>query len=772
MTRAEYFYSNSKFSLLLFRIEILARGVATGMNHYSQGINRLFHLFIPPAKYIQAGLFVLLSFLFLLPADSYTQERINLAESEILKLGLAELGMLEISSSATLTDTPLKKVPASVTQITKEMIENSGARSLDELLEMFVPSLEIRRHQTVNSAIGMRGNIGGTANRILLLVNDRVLNDKTALGAMNGRYNSMLGDIDYIEVARGPGSAIYGPGAIIGVISIHTLDGKNFEGTDVTVRQGVIENFTNFEFRHSQDLDEFDMDGNIFIYYGVDKYLGADGEYSPARFSSTFGPIKAGENVENIVNDHASYRDKLRHKFHAEYNNDGVNAWIRYVTGGEDFFADRGQILLNGSSLDGTNYGQGYQQLALYGSYEHEINDSLNGKYSLSYDYFDFDQLRPRVTDTVSAFLGREAFNSYGEEELHGKAVFNWEPGSSHSLAFGSEFSIDHLGLEGWGFPRDPARIPTLGITDEDWLVFSHGFFGEYQWQYHEDWTLFLGGRADHHVYTNYLFSPKAALVYTPTDKDVIKLIYNDSLRRATEPELRAAHIAGNSADEEHVTMTELAYSHFFSPDFSIGITGYYSQVERVAFDDAAQSDILIGEANVYGIDAELSYTKNDWLIKASYTYNDLLSFDLTDPTTVQSFSADPYGFGSTQSGLATHNLKIYAKKNIDDQLSIDGSVRAFWGFDGLEDLAQYNEAVANSNSLPRSENGQDSAFNPSMFLNFGSGYQYDKNFKFRLDAIHVLGFIDIDINKRNHLATDLFRDEAPAFAFSVKYEF
>jgi hypothetical protein len=99
----------------------------------------------------------------------------------------------------------------------------------------------------------------------------------------------------------------------------------------------------------------------------------------------------------------------------------------------------------------------------------------------------------------------------------------------------------------------------------------------------------------------------------------------------------------------------------------------------------------------------------------------------------------------------------------MDDELSLDGSVRALWGFDGLEDLAQYNEAVANDNFLPRSENGQDSAFNPSVFLNLGAAYQYNKNFKFRLDAINVLGFIDIDINKRNQLATDFYRDEAPS---------
>jgi outer membrane receptor for ferrienterochelin and colicins len=227
------------------------------------------------------------------------------------------------------------------------------------------------------------------------------------------------------------------------------------------------------------------------------------------------------------------------------------------------------------------------------------------GKYSLSYDYFDYEQERPKKTSAAGKNFGREAFQSYGEEEIHGKAIFNWEPGTAHSLAGGIEFSIDHLGLDGWGFPRDRASMPTVGFPINSWLVFSHGFFGEYQWQFLDDWTLFLGARADHHISTNYNFSPKVALVYTPTDSDTVKLIYNDSIRRATEPELRVAHLAGNVADEEHVRMTELAYSHSFSPDLSIGISGWFSQVERVAFDSTANTDILTGEATVYGIDTE-----------------------------------------------------------------------------------------------------------------------------------------------------------------------
>ena len=43
----------------------------------------------------------------------------------------------------------------------------------------------------------------------------------------------LLSDIHHIEVTRGPGSALYGLGAISMVIAISTFDGDTFEGTEV-----------------------------------------------------------------------------------------------------------------------------------------------------------------------------------------------------------------------------------------------------------------------------------------------------------------------------------------------------------------------------------------------------------------------------------------------------------------------------------------------------------------------------------------------------------
>ena len=57
---------------------------------------------------------------------------------------------------------------------------------------------------------------------------------------MSERDLPMLTDINHIEVIRGPGSAMYGPGVISMVINIITENANTFQGTEVTGRFGGI----------------------------------------------------------------------------------------------------------------------------------------------------------------------------------------------------------------------------------------------------------------------------------------------------------------------------------------------------------------------------------------------------------------------------------------------------------------------------------------------------------------------------------------------------
>ena len=196
-------------------------------------------------------------------------------KKDFLNMSFEELMKVKIVKSATLTETEKRKLPATVTRISSEDIENAGARGLDELLRIYVPGLQTMMKKNGGDQLGIRGIISDRNNKFLLLVNGRVMNEKTTWGGITERALSMLGDIQYIDVIRGPGSVMYGPGALAGVINIITHAGDTFNGMDVQIRQGFVEEFNNIEMRLGHTFSD---DSKLFAYYGVDNYSGSDGD--------------------------------------------------------------------------------------------------------------------------------------------------------------------------------------------------------------------------------------------------------------------------------------------------------------------------------------------------------------------------------------------------------------------------------------------------------------------------------------------------------------
>jgi outer membrane receptor for Fe3+-dicitrate len=141
------------------------------------------------------------------------KEEVTSGEGDSLfEMSIEQLMEIEVGSSATLTQSKPRLVPAAVTTITKEQIQASGTRSLNELLEIYVPNLQIVLHLWEPQHLGLRGSISDRDDKYLLLVNGRVMNERLHYGALSERDLPLLRDIHHIEVIRGPGSVLYGPG--------------------------------------------------------------------------------------------------------------------------------------------------------------------------------------------------------------------------------------------------------------------------------------------------------------------------------------------------------------------------------------------------------------------------------------------------------------------------------------------------------------------------------------------------------------------------------
>ena len=122
--------------------------------------------------------------------------------------------------TATRIPTPQERLPAATTVIDRQIIEERGYVTLADAL-VSVPGFNI----VPSGGIGQTtsGFMRGTNSNHVLVLRDGVpMNDASHPSGAFNFGNTLLGDIERIEVVRGPVSAIYGTSAIGGVINLIT----------------------------------------------------------------------------------------------------------------------------------------------------------------------------------------------------------------------------------------------------------------------------------------------------------------------------------------------------------------------------------------------------------------------------------------------------------------------------------------------------------------------------------------------------------------------
>ena len=122
--------------------------------------------------------------------------------------------------TATRIPTPQERLPAATTVIDRQIIEERGYVTLADAL-VSVPGFNIVPSGGMGQVTSgfMRGT---NSNHVLVLRDGVPMNDASHPSGAFNFGNTLLGDIERIEVVRGPVSAIYGTSAIGGVINMIT----------------------------------------------------------------------------------------------------------------------------------------------------------------------------------------------------------------------------------------------------------------------------------------------------------------------------------------------------------------------------------------------------------------------------------------------------------------------------------------------------------------------------------------------------------------------
>jgi iron complex outermembrane receptor protein len=155
-------------------------------------------------------------------------------------LSLEQLMNVEVTSVSRRAE-PLADAAASIFVISADDIRRSGATSIPEVLRL-APNLIVARADTNQYAISARGFDNVLANKLLVLIDGRIVYTPLFSGVFWEAQDVMLEDVLRIEVISGPGATLWGANAVNGVINIITRDASETRGPLVAIGGGNREN--------------------------------------------------------------------------------------------------------------------------------------------------------------------------------------------------------------------------------------------------------------------------------------------------------------------------------------------------------------------------------------------------------------------------------------------------------------------------------------------------------------------------------------------------
>ena len=148
--------------------------------------------------------------------------------ADFADLSLEEL-MNETVTSVSKREQKLSDTASAVTVLSNEDIRRSGASNIADALRL-VPGMNVASVNAGQWAISTRGFNSLYANKLLVLVDGRAIYSQIFSGVYWDLEQTMLEDLDRIEIIRGPGATVWGANAVNGVINIVTRSAKDTQG--------------------------------------------------------------------------------------------------------------------------------------------------------------------------------------------------------------------------------------------------------------------------------------------------------------------------------------------------------------------------------------------------------------------------------------------------------------------------------------------------------------------------------------------------------------
>jgi iron complex outermembrane recepter protein len=195
-------------------------------------------------------------------------------EADLTQLSLEDLVNVEVTL-ASRTPQPRRETAAALDVVTGDDIRRLGIRHLPDALRT-VPGVHVASIDANKWAVSVRGFGGRFTNKLLVLMDGRSVYTPLFGGVFWDVQDTLLEDVDRIEVVRGPGGALWGANAVNGVVNVVTKSARETHGLYVSGGGGNEERDFG-AIRYGGQL------GSRFHYRVYGTYFDRDGGLAPAR---------------------------------------------------------------------------------------------------------------------------------------------------------------------------------------------------------------------------------------------------------------------------------------------------------------------------------------------------------------------------------------------------------------------------------------------------------------------------------------------------------
>jgi len=512
---------------------------------------------------------------------------------------------------ATKTKLNIDFVPGMVSVLQGKELLARGVRTVYEALAL-IPGVELSMTNDGQYQVVVRG-VGKTysSGKVKFLLNGVSFN--STLNAITNAYVIPIDLVDRIEVIRGPGSAIYGEFASVGVINVIT----NKKVSNEFGRYSDIHRYTAGAQFNGQ-LSESVSIGANFAY---EKNKGGDVQAGDDILASSPNPaFRSASNSPGPINDKEVNKTFSLNLGYQQFQ------FLGQVV--ERYFGDYfGAANALPADERATQRETSMQNIEL--SNRWKLGEELLSNVKIG--WFRFDLESSQIMLYPGGFAppfpnGVLGAPNYKEDKYYAGFDVSYKGLEKHNVLLGMDYSKTAQGetyAERNYYVQNGMLVPIPNgryTGDKNWMAegLSRRVFALYaqdQYSIARDWVITAGLRWDDYSDIGNDYTPRLAAVYQLSDKQTVKAQYAQSFRPPTFLEQYSKNnpvVSGNpDLKPERLENAELGY--VFNDGMTIArVTAFYFKLrDLIAINTATRLYENVGNVHARGV--ELEFTKQLW---------------------------------------------------------------------------------------------------------------------------------------------------------------